>query len=67
LKYLAASLAMLNVVMAPLVISNYFPSFTTFSILDGSESKSTILSASLAAAVPLFIASSISALASAGA
>ena len=48
IEVFSSSLAMLNVVMAPLVISNCFPSFTTFSILDGSESKSTILSASLA-------------------
>src|SRR4029078_7000290 len=42
-KYLAASLAILNVVMAPRVINNCFPSLTTFKIFDGSESRSTIL------------------------
>ena len=66
-KYLATSLAMLNVVIAPRVISNCLPSFTTFSIFEGSESRSTILAASFAAAVPLFIASPMSAFANAGA
>src|SRR5215469_8506541 len=34
-KYLATSLAMLNVVIAPRVMSNCLPSFTTFNIFEG--------------------------------
>ena len=60
-KYLAISLAILKVVNAPLVIKSCFPISTTSRILVGSESKSTILAASLAAVVPLFIASPTSA------
>ncbi|MNM06854.1 hypothetical protein D3C81_168800 [compost metagenome] len=66
-KYLAISFAMLNVVSAPRVISSCFPIDTTSMILDGSESRSTILAASLAATVPLFMAIPTSACASAGA
>src|SRR4051794_35665722 len=54
-KYLAISFAILNVVKAPLVINSCFPIETTSMILVGSESKSTIFAASLAAEVPLFI------------
>src|SRR2546425_5303669 len=66
-KYFATSLAMLNVVTAPRVMSSCFPSMTTSMILAGLDSKSTMLAASLAACVPEFIASPTSATAKAGA
>ena len=66
-KYFAASFAILNVVRDPLVIRSCFPISTTSRILVGSESRSTMLAASFAAEVPLFIASPTSACASAGA
>ena len=66
-KYLATSLAIENVVSAPRVISSCLPISTTSSSLVGSESRSTILPASLAACVPEFMASPTSAWASAGA
>ena len=52
-KYLATSLATENVVIAPRVISSCLPIITTSISLVGSESRSTMLAASLAAAVPL--------------
>jgi len=55
-KYFATSLAMENVVMAPRVISNCLPIITTSRSFVGSESRSTILAASLAALVPEFMA-----------
>ncbi|CAM5645898.1 hypothetical protein STENM223S_11112 [Streptomyces tendae] len=66
-KYLATSLAMENVVSAPRVISNCLPISTISMSLVGSESRSTMLPASLAADVPVFIATPTSAWASAGA
>ena len=66
-KYFEISLANENVVNAPRVINCCFPISTTANNLVGSESKSTILPASLAACVPEFIAKPISACASAGA
>ena len=66
-KYLATSLAIEKVVSAPRVISSCLPTSTTSISLVGSESRSTMLPASFAAAVPLFIASPTSACASAGA
>ena len=48
-KYLAMSLATLKVVREPLVIRSCFPISTTSKILVGSESRSTMLAASLAA------------------
>ena len=66
-KYLATSLAMLNVVRDPLVISSCFPIFTISISLVGEESRSTILPASLAAWVPVFMATATSAWARAGA
>ena len=66
-KYLAMSLAMLNVVSEPRVISICLPVSTTSISLVGLLSKSTILPASLAACVPLFMATATSACASAGA
>ena len=55
-KYLAISLAILKVVRLPLVIRSCLPISTTSRIFVGSESRSTILAASFAAVVPLFIA-----------
>src|SRR5262249_23298403 len=55
-KYLATSLAMLNVVNDPRVMSNCLPISTTSINLVGLESRSTMLPASLAACVPLFMA-----------
>src|SRR5262245_64978626 len=55
-KYLATSLAMLNVVSAPRVISICLPVSTTSISLVGLESRSTMLPASLAAWVPVFMA-----------
>ena len=55
-KYLAISFEIENVVNDPLVISNCFPISITSKIFVGFESKSTILAASFAEVVPLFIA-----------
>src|SRR5580692_3061009 len=66
-KYLATSLAMENVVSEPRVISNCLATSTTSISLVGLESRSTMLPASLAACVPVFIASPTSACARAGA
>src|SRR6266542_1557849 len=66
-KYLATSLAMLKVVSAPRVMSICLPVSTTSSSLVGLESRSTMLPASLAAWVPVFMATATSACASAGA
>src|ERR1035441_10074907 len=66
-KYLAISLAMENVKSAPRVISNCLPMATTSISLVGLLSRSTMLPASLAAMVPVFIARPTSACASAGA
>ena len=55
-KYLATSLAMLNVVSAPRVMSICLPISTTSISLVGLESRSTMLPASLAACVPVFMA-----------
>ena len=66
-KYFATSLAMENVVSAPRVISNCLPIATTSMSLVGLLSRSTMLPASLAAMVPVFMASPTSACASAGA
>ena len=60
-KYLATSLAIENVVMAPRVISSCLPMAMTSISLVGSESRSTMLAASLQADVPLFMASPTSA------
>ena len=66
-KYLATSLAMLNVVSAPRVISSCLPISTISMSFVGFESRSTMLPASFAACVPVFIATATSACASAGA
>src|SRR5450756_2421822 len=66
-KYLATSLAMLNVVREPRVINICLPVSTISISLVGLESRSTMLPASLAACVPVFIATATSACASAGA
>ena len=66
-KYLATSLAMENVVSEPRVIRSCLPTSTTSISLVGLESRSTMLPASLAAWVPVFIATPTSACASAGA
>ena len=66
-KYLATSLAMENVVSAPRVISICLPISTISMSLVGLESRSTMLPASLAAEVPVFMATPTSAWASAGA
>src|ERR1035441_5622330 len=66
-KYLAISLAMENVVSAPRVMSSCLPMATTSMSLVGLLSRSTILPASLAAMVPVFIARPTSAWARAGA
>ena len=66
-KYLATSLAMLKVVSEPRVISICLPVSTTSISLVGLLSRSTMLPASLAACVPVFIATATSACASAGA
>jgi hypothetical protein len=66
-KYFATSLLMLNVVSAPRVISSCLPISTISMSFVGSESRSTMLPASLAAWVPVFIATPTSACASAGA
>ncbi len=54
-KYLAMSLAIENVVRAPRVISSCLPISTISMSLVGSESRSTMLPASLAADVPVFM------------
>ena len=66
-KYLATSLAMLNVVRAPRVMRSCLPISTTSISFVGFESRSTMLPASLAAMVPLFMATPTSAWARAGA
>ena len=66
-KYFATSLAIENVVSAPRVISSCLPISTISISLVGFESRSTMLPASLAAVVPVFIATPTSACASAGA
>ena len=66
-KYLAMSLAIENVVSAPRVMSSCLPIATMSMSLVGSESRSTMFPASLAAEVPVFMATPTSAWASAGA
>ena len=66
-KYFATSFAIENVVSAPRVISSCLPISTISMSLVGLESRSTMLPASLAALVPVFIATPTSACASAGA
>ena len=66
-KYFATSLDRENVVSAPRVMSSCLPISTMSISLVGLESRSTMLPASLAAAVPVFIATPTSACASAGA
>ncbi len=66
-KYLAMSLASENVVSAPRVMSSCLPMRTMSMSFVGSESRSTMLPASFAADVPVFIATPTSACASAGA
>ena len=66
-KYFATSLAMEKVVNTPRVMSICLPISTTSKSLVGLESRSTMLPASLAACVPVFIATPTSACASAGA
>ncbi len=66
-KYFATSFAIENVVSAPRVISSCLPISTMSSSLVGLESRSTMLPASFAACVPVFIATPTSACASAGA
>ena len=66
-KYFATSLAIENVVSAPRVISSCLPTSTISMSFVGLESRSTMLPASRAAWVPVFIATPTSACASAGA
>ena len=66
-KYLATSLATLKVVRAPRVMSSCLPISTISMSLVGLESRSTMLPASLAAWVPVFMATPTSAWARAGA
>ena len=66
-KYFAMSLATEKVVSAPRVMSSCLPISTMSMSFVGSESRSTMLPASLAADVPVFIATPTSAWASAGA
>ena len=66
-KYFATSLAIENVVRAPRVISNCLPISTISMSFVGLESRSTMLPASLADDVPVFIATPTSAWARAGA
>ena len=66
-KYFATSLAMLNVVSEPRVMSSCLPISMISMSFVGLESRSTMLPASLAACVPVFIATPTSAWASAGA
>ena len=66
-KYFATSLAIEKVVSAPRVISSCLPISTISISLVGLESRSTMLPASRAACVPVFMATPTSACASAGA
>ncbi len=66
-KYLATSFAIENVVSVPRVISSCLPISTISISLVGFESRSTMLPASLAACVPVFMATPTSACARAGA
>src|ERR1700733_1884514 len=66
-KYFATSLAIENVVSAPRVISSCFPICTISMSLVGLEPRSTLLPASLAACVPVFMATPTTACARAGA
>jgi hypothetical protein len=66
-KYFATSLAMLKVVSAPRVMSSCLPISTISRAWSDSLSRSTMLPASRAAWVPVFIATPTSACASAGA
>src|SRR5665811_1752773 len=66
-KYFATSLAMLKVVSAPRVIRSCLPMPTISISFVGSLSRSTMLPASRAAMVPVFIATPTSACARAGA
>ena len=66
-KYFATSFAIENVVSEPRVISSCLPISTMSMSFVGSESRSTMLPASLAAWVPVFMATPTSACASAGA
>ena len=66
-KYLATSLAIENVVNAPRVIRSCLPIATISISLVGSLSRSTMLPASRAAIVPVFMATPTSAWARAGA
>jgi hypothetical protein len=65
-KYLAMSLAMLNVVSEPRVMRSCFPISTISMSFVGLLSRSTMLPASRAAWVPVFMATPTSAWASAG-
>src|SRR5215468_9801762 len=60
-KYFATSFAMLKVVSEPRVISICLPVSTTSMSFVGLESRSTMLPASLAACVPVFMATATSA------
>ncbi|CAM5490538.1 hypothetical protein SRIMM317S_03796 [Streptomyces rimosus subsp. rimosus] len=66
-KYFATSLAIEKVVRAPRVIRSCLPISTISMSLVGLESRSTMFPASLAAEVPVFMATPTSAWASAGA
>ena len=66
-KYLATSLAMENVVSEPRVMSSCLPISTISMSFVGFESRSTMFPASLAAWVPVFMATPTSAWARAGA
>ena len=66
-KYLATSLEMLKVVSVPRVMRSCFPISTISMSFVGLESRSTRFPASLAAWVPVFMATATSACASAGA
>ena len=66
-KYFATSFAILKVVRLPLVIRSCLPIRTISISLVGELSRSTIFPASLAAWVPVFMATATSAWASAGA
>src|SRR5437868_5019824 len=66
-KYFATSLAIEKVVSAPRVINSCLPISTTSISFVGLESRSTMLPASRAAWVPVFMATPTSACASAGA
>ena len=66
-KYLATSLAIENVVSEPRVMRSCLPISTISMSLVGLESRSTMLPASLADDVPVFIATPTSACARAGA